>query len=154
MPNPTGADKGGEYVVIFNNSTHTLSLAGWRLQNAKGKTVSIGQFVLSPAQQIKLQGPTLGLTLGNTKDSITLLAPNGEVGDVLSYGSPAAEGVPLLHAGELTAEVRAMLFDEFEPHPLPAAGSANGAALSALLTAAILAGISVYVLRHIKKDAA
>ncbi len=152
LPNPKGTDKGGEYIVLFNNSSQTIQLAGWHLKDASGKTANLGGYTIAAGGQLKLSDAQTGISLNNSSESVALINPAGSIADFFTYNTQAAEGVPFFHNAELTPEVRAMLFDEFVPHQPSDAPVRGGVVLLMLLTAAILAGIAVYVIKQVKDD--
>lgn len=152
LPNPVGADKGGEYIVLFNNSTQPVSLAGWKLRDASGKTARLDGYTIAAASTLKLTDGQTGITLNNSVETLSLLGPSGATEDTFSYNSPAAQGMPLLQGGALTPQIRQQLFDELAQAnvALPVQSMGSQAVLFAALLAVILAGIAVYVLKHIQ----
>jgi hypothetical protein len=152
LPNPKGADKGGEYIVLFNNSSQTIQLAGWRLKDASGKSADLSRYVISGGGQLKLTNTQTGISLNNSSESVALINPAGTIADFFAYNTQAAEGVPFFHNAELTPEIKAMLFDEFVPHQPSDAPVRGGAVLLMIVAAAILAGIAVYIVKQIKDD--
>lgn len=150
MPNPVGKDAGSEYVVLFNNSSATIRVVGWQLVDAGGKKSLINVGPVAPGGQIKVAGDALGISLNNSDETVRLVDPSGKTVDSVSYGSAPAEGVPLLHAKELTPQIRELLFDEFVPRTPQQKEIVGGAILSALVVAGILAAVSIYILRNVK----
>jgi len=153
LPNPKGADKGGEYIVLFNNSSQTIQLAGWQLKDASGKSADLSRYTINSGGQLKLTNAQTGITLNNSSESVALINPAGAMADFFAYNVAAPEGVPFFHNAELTPEIKAMLFDEFIPHAPSTVSVRGGAVLLMILSAAILAGIAVYVVKQIKEPA-
>ena|GEM_PF-3094046 len=85
LPDPgPGLD---EWVEIRNPHAAPIPLAGWMLRDASGKTTALPAQTLDAGAFILLFNPAGNLN--NDKDTIELLAPNGSVIDVVSYGLTA-----------------------------------------------------------------
>ena len=152
LPNPVGKDTGSEYVVLFNNSSVTVNVVGWRLQDASGKKSNINIGKLSPGAQFKVIGLDLKITLNNRQETIKLFDAGGGLVDSFSYTGPAAEGVPLLNTAQLTPEIKKLLFDEFVPRQPKTVEVGGQIFLVAICLALVLAGISVYIFRQVRKE--
>lgn len=101
FPNPSGKDAGHEWVEIFNGSDTTVDLSGWSLQNGAthARTVLFPSSLLPPDTYSLI---TLsGSFLRNQADTISLIAPDGAVMDLLSYtAAPEHESYALDDTGE------------------------------------------------------
>lgn len=155
LPNPVGADKAGEYVVVTNTGSSSASLSGLRVTNDRGKGVLLSG-VLEPGQSQKIMVGERGVTLRNTNDTISLLNSSGIALDSYVYTTPAVEGTALQPAAFLSAELRAELFDELAttsaPDAIPIPAVKGGSILLGVVSAAILAALAVFVLRYVRYD--
>lgn len=84
LPNPKGSDAEGEFIEIYNNHQTTVNLKGWQLTDGS-KTFTFDDALIRPNQYIALYRPQTKITLNNSDDEIKLLAPNGEIADLVSY---------------------------------------------------------------------
>ena len=107
-PTPVVGLPEAEYLEIFNASDEFFDLNGWIFVNTT-TAKTLGQFLIPPggfvilcdANNVNLfegYGPTLGISsfvaLANAADSLTLIAPGGDIIDIVSYtdtwyGDPA-----------------------------------------------------------------
>ncbi len=100
-PDPTGRDAPWEWIEIVNISAETVSLGGWKLGDSNAQqtlpavdvpsldyVVVAGESAELPsgALVVRVPGGQIGNGLGNDGDYLQLIAPNGEVGDEISYG--------------------------------------------------------------------
>lgn len=101
FPNPSGKDAGHEWVEIFNGSDTTVDLSGWSLQNGAthARTVLFPSSLLPPDTYSLI---TLsGSFLRNQADTISFIAPDGTVMDLLFYtAAPEHESYALDDTGE------------------------------------------------------
>lgn len=85
LPNPEGKDLEGEFIEIFNNNQTTINLKGWKLTDGS-RTFTFGDELIKPNQYLALFRPQTKIALNNnTNEEIKLLAPNGEIADLVSY---------------------------------------------------------------------
>jgi len=72
LPNPTGGDRGREWVSILNLKDTTVDIAGWVLEDRSGRKTTLSGS-LEPGEAIRVQGQNLGsIQLGNNGDILTL----------------------------------------------------------------------------------
>jgi len=98
-PDPPVGLPNAEYLEIFNRSTKSLNLSGWKLSD-NTSTVTLPSYTLNPGQRLILcstsnvatfstYGSTLGITsfpsLNNTDETLTLKDNNGNVIHKLTY---------------------------------------------------------------------
>lgn len=85
LPNPVGKDLEGEFIEIFNNNQTTINLKGWKLTDGN-RTFTFDDKLIKPNQYLALFRPQTKIALNNnTDEEIKLLAPNGEIADLVSY---------------------------------------------------------------------
>ena len=78
LPNPSGSDRGQEWVSILNLESETISLDGWVLEDLSGREAALSGD-LAPGESVRLQASSLGsVSLGNKGDVLTLWAPDGD----------------------------------------------------------------------------
>lgn len=98
-PDPPVGLPNAEYLEIFNRSTKTLDLAGWKLSD-NTSTATLASYILNPGQRLILCsttnvatfstfGTTLGVTsfpsLNNSGETLTLRDNNGNIIHRLTY---------------------------------------------------------------------
>ncbi len=74
--NPAGADKGKEWVVLFNNTNQVIDLTGWMLKDTLKRT-EILQGTIQPHDRLKVTLSGTGAQLPNTGGIISLLNQKG-----------------------------------------------------------------------------
>ncbi|MFA6917540.1 MAG: lamin tail domain-containing protein [Candidatus Gracilibacteria bacterium] len=84
MPNPKGADKGQEWVELYNTTEQRISLSNWKLNNGKVFSIPDGLSIL-PKGYFILQDSNLKITLKNSNSTIFLINPNDTSVQEISY---------------------------------------------------------------------
>lgn len=84
LPNPDGRDAEGEFIEIFNFYDRPVNLADWQLTDGV-KTFTFDQTIIKPGQYLAFFRPQTKIALNNDEDEIKLIAPNGEIADLVSY---------------------------------------------------------------------
>ncbi len=84
LPNPDGADKGAEYIMVRNTGSEPVLLSGWSITIGTGKKIPVRGGV-EPGGTLKVL--TGGVALKNTGDTLTLLNAQGGVADVFLYAA-------------------------------------------------------------------
>lgn len=84
-PHTEGQDKTNEYIAIKNTGGTSISLAGWSLKDASGKTYIFKEGTIAPGETKKLGPEQTGIALNNDKDSVALYAPDQQLIDSVSY---------------------------------------------------------------------
>jgi phosphatidylserine/phosphatidylglycerophosphate/cardiolipin synthase-like enzyme len=101
LPNPTGTDRGQEFVEIINAGAAPVDLTGWSIGDARATDRHVfGATTLAPGDGIVVfdMGDHSGvpnaissssgyLSLNNAGDRVELRAPDGAVADAVSYGT-------------------------------------------------------------------
>ncbi|MEM8596514.1 MAG: DNA/RNA non-specific endonuclease [Pseudomonadota bacterium] len=76
MPNPSGSDRGREWVSILNLEGRTMDLTRWTLSDNRAEVTLSGR--VQPGAAKRLMGDTLGeLRLSNSEDILTLKDAEG-----------------------------------------------------------------------------
>jgi hypothetical protein len=91
LPNPEGPDALGEWVEIWNDGPAPASLFGWTLINAGGDTAVLDGDIGPGARKVFYRSTT-GLTLRNSMEEISLLAPGGKLAEKSSFFGDAPAG--------------------------------------------------------------
>lgn len=90
LPNPKGADSEGEFIELYNPSSNTGDLSGWKLDDADGGsspyTIPDGT-TISPHSYAVFWSYDTHIALNNTEDSARLLDPTKKVHQAVSYTS-------------------------------------------------------------------
>lgn len=81
LPNPASYDTGNEFIELFNPNDSAISLEGYVLQLGPGFTKShiFPDIVLEPRSYQAFSDKDTGIVLPNTKASLRLVAPAGNV---------------------------------------------------------------------------
>src|SRR3989344_5800432 len=87
LPNPSGVDKGAEWIELTNVSDDSVTLSDWSLDNAEGgsKPFRLHGIQLSSKETRRFGMAETGLELRNSQDSARLLDPDGNVVSFLSW---------------------------------------------------------------------
>lgn len=85
LPNPSEKDDGQEWIELFNVSDNPVSIQGWRLTTHNKKETVINTDLLMQPQSLLLLPKEFLPTLGNSNETIQLLASNESVIDTVSY---------------------------------------------------------------------
>lgn len=86
LPNPTGTDSRKEWIEIHNKTAADISLAGWRITNATGKTFLFPSDTIIPANEfITISDQESKISLKNSGDQITILNPLLQIQNEVTY---------------------------------------------------------------------
>ncbi len=100
LPNPSGNERAGEYIELFNPGTKTVNLYGWVIGDAStsGRYRFPRNTEIAPRGYYVVTRQMFGFALNNSHESVTLWAPGTEVPvvvDTLRYERSAPEDVSL-----------------------------------------------------------
>lgn len=154
LPNPVGSDKEGEYIKLFNDSQQPASLSGWIIKDASGKTFKLSG-ELNSGQELLLKYSDTKVALNNNGEKIFLYDAGGKLTDELGYTGQASEG-------RVINKKLAIPTPEEVGTPTESVGASHLITNSRLLisknvifidflTAAILAGLSLYIVLQLEK---
>ncbi len=153
LADPTGPDTGAEYITLINTGDVVASLSGWSVRDKSGKSFNLSGYELPVGKQLRLFSSATKITLNNSDESVTLVDASGKVVDELALVGKATSGQPTMRLSELTAEVKAQLFDDLAGKTLPAQAGATGEIFMFwFITAALLALAATAAMRTIKED--
>jgi hypothetical protein len=91
LPNPVGSDKKGEYIKLFNDGGNIVSLSGWQIKDASGKTFNLSGD-LSAGKELILPYSKTKIALNNNGEQVFLYDNAGKLVDKLDYIGQAEEG--------------------------------------------------------------
>lgn len=117
LPNPTGTDKGAEWVELFNNGTNNVSLNDWALVSGSGKKFILDGKNIAAGKYLVLKQAETKLTLRNTDESLSLYDAQGKLASQSSFLGSAPEGMSYSRADGTTNAI--FVFSE------PTPGAAN-----------------------------
>lgn len=122
LPDPVSPQTDGndEFIELYNPNQVTVSLAGWKLRDGGGKTYAFKQQTIAPASYFVIYSKEDKLSLNNSGDTVSLLAPDGSESDSSPNYGKAKAGI----SWGLTEDGWAWL-------QTPTPGGANSAALTA-----------------------
>lgn len=90
LPNPIGSDN-GEYIELYNQSTSTINLINWSLDDQSGGSAPFKvneDKYLGPMTYIIFEKVETKLSLNNTNDQVRLILPTGQIVQQVDYQSP------------------------------------------------------------------
>ena len=99
LPDPQGKDGEGEFVELFNAGSEEVSLSGWKIRDASGRSVTLSGTIAPGAFLAVFARDTTLPSLNNGGDVVELLDPNGVRRDGVSYGENA-EGFVLVRTDD------------------------------------------------------
>ncbi len=92
LPNPVGDDTKDEFIEIYNPTTSSVSLVGWKISDTNNH-YTIHEKVLGPKDYAVFLRSVTGISLNNTGgDQLQLFDPRGNLIDTLMYSETAEEG--------------------------------------------------------------
>ncbi|MFC1662582.1 lamin tail domain-containing protein [Patescibacteria group bacterium] len=86
LPNPTGLDKQGEFIELYNGEVKAVNISSWQITVGK-KEYTFPSIIIPAEDYIALGYQTTKLTLTNAGCEVTLLNPNGKVIDSITYSA-------------------------------------------------------------------
>lgn len=108
LPNPAGKDAEGEWIEICVAGSESQNLAGWKLQNTKGKTFVFPDETLEPYQCVAFEYAQTKLTITNTGGTFYLVNPSGEITDSAIYEGTYKDDVSAIRINPTSAFVMSM----------------------------------------------
>lgn len=151
LPNPTDNDQQGEYIKIFNDGPKSVLLNGWSLKDASGKVYKLTGSI-SGDQELALPYSQTKISLNNNGEQIFLYDSAGKLADQLSYSGQANEGQIVQH------QASGIKYQELKNEQTNFDSSITNYQLPItkiifldFLTAAILAGIGLYLILQIER---
>lgn len=152
LADPTGPDTGAEYISLLNNGTSSVSFVGWQLKDKSGKAFNLSGYTLPAGKELRLFSSATKITLNNSDEAVSLFDSTGSLVDELVLSGKAIAGQATMRLSELTAEVRAKLFDDLAGDSLPTAMPVTASVFSFwFITSLVLALAAVLVMRTIKE---
>ena len=88
LPSPEGPDDEEEWIEIFNQNDFEVDLSNWKIKDEQGKTTTFTfpqETKIPPKTYFLLKRPQTKITLNNTGDALTLIQPNEEIIDSITY---------------------------------------------------------------------
>ncbi len=147
LPNPVGRDKDGEYIKLFNDGNQPILLGGWSIKNLSGKIYNLSG-KLGAQKELVLPYLKTKIPLSNNGETV-FLYKNGALIDKLGYA-----GGTSLRAGEIITR-KQLITNELQNNQTINAPISNQLSnqfiFTDFLTAAILAGLSLYIILELEK---
>ncbi len=97
-PNTTGNDKEEEFITVKNTGNTAMTLTGWMLKDASGKTYVFESATLAPNAMLKISAAQSGIALNNNKETVELFAPDQQLVDTITY-EKTIQGDTLIRSG-------------------------------------------------------
>jgi hypothetical protein len=98
-PNPLGADNGAEWIKLGNNGEETISVTGWKIKDASGKTYIVRDGYILGHSELMFSNAETKISLGNKGDAIFLYDLDGKLIDDLQYDGEVREGAIITQNG-------------------------------------------------------
>ena len=169
LPNPVGNDKEGEYIKLFNDSDSAVNLSGWQIKDASGKSFKLSGG-LAGWQELSLPYSQTKISLNNNGEKLFLYDATGKLVDELGYTESAREG-EIIGRGRRTEERKTIEQLTNKPGEATSKSIQNNQLLNypitnnsitnnliteeflfiTFLTAAILAGLGLYIILQLEK---
>lgn len=99
LPNPVGPDAEGEWLELFNDSDHSVSLSGWSVENGSGKRIKLGNLQIGPGEYLVLYRKDTKLVLRNRDEALLLYNTQGEVVGRAEFLGSVPEGKSVSRVG-------------------------------------------------------
>ncbi len=84
FPNPKGADEGLEWIEIYNPNNQDINLTDWSIVTSSNKKISLNEITLKASEYFILNKEHK-VSLKNTNETLSLINPNKEVVETVSY---------------------------------------------------------------------
>jgi len=92
LPNPPGDDAEREQATLRNAGTQPMDMKGWQLRDLAGQIWVLDTLaIIAPGEEKSIRRERQPMALNNNGDEIELVAPDGAVVQLLTYGE-VAEG--------------------------------------------------------------
>jgi hypothetical protein len=163
FPNPAGADAGHEWIELYNAGSETVSLRGWSLKDAAGKTYVFKDARIAPGEYLVIASDTSKIALNNNAEKVFLYDASGELADLLEYGFSVGSDVSVMRIGDRIGSGSSTKGIENVPPQLPdgetyVTGGVIGdeiggisVVVTALVVGMALSAGFMYLLRQIEK---
>jgi len=93
LSNPEGADEKNEWIEIHNGGERVADIGLWMLMDRSGKKFTLpAHTYIKGGGYLVLSSDATGITLNNSNEELSLLYPNGEISDKVSFAETAKEG--------------------------------------------------------------
>ncbi|MBU1037172.1 lamin tail domain-containing protein [Patescibacteria group bacterium] len=86
LPNPQGSDE-AEWIELYSNSTSTVDLTGWQLDDDEGgsRPYKMEEISIKPGEFLVINRSDSGLALNNSSDKVRLISPDDQLVDEVFY---------------------------------------------------------------------
>lgn len=88
LPSPEGADEKDEWIELFNQNNFEIDLSGWKIKDLAGKCITYvfpEETKIIPQGFLILRRPLTKIVLNNDADVVSLIQPDGQIADSVSY---------------------------------------------------------------------
>ncbi|MDO8565907.1 MAG: lamin tail domain-containing protein [Candidatus Moranbacteria bacterium] len=89
LPNPSGDENTGEFIELYNTADTAIDLSSWTVKDASasGKYVFPADTKIQPKDFLVIYRETFKFALNNSDETLSLLDPNNEEKDKVSYAT-------------------------------------------------------------------
>jgi len=92
-PNTSGADAQEEYIEITNTGLESVDLKGWSIEDGSTDRYTFPDTLeIAGGSTLRVDRPQSTLSLNNSGDTLELITPDGDVIDMVTYGSAPQGG--------------------------------------------------------------
>jgi hypothetical protein len=84
------SDELDEWIELYNAGSVAVDLAGWSLDDNEGDSTPYaipGRTILPPGAFLLFLGRNTGIDLDDAGDAVRMLAPDGTIADIVSFGN-------------------------------------------------------------------
>jgi hypothetical protein len=92
IPNPDGSDEENEWIEIYNAGETEVNLSGWKLKDASNKEYNFTNEKILASGYLVLLRPQTKITINNDAETLSLIAPSGEVASQIQYSGGSQAG--------------------------------------------------------------
>lgn len=92
LPNPSGDETTDEFIELYNGSSSAVDLDGWQIKDASGTIFTISKETIGANDFLTFYRSETKITINNDGETLSLLHPNNNITDQVSYTGSAEEG--------------------------------------------------------------
>jgi len=101
FPNPAGSDNAAEFIELYNTSSSSVSLVGWKIGDKSNQRYTIQEKVIEPHSYAVFLREITGISLNNTgEEEVKIFDPAGNIIDEVLYTATNTENLSFARTSE------------------------------------------------------